>query len=286
MTRSNNCFTASARDLPSSTVADSYERTAIAAAISAACSPNSTCVFTKKVGRFLDRVLKIASMTEDRFKAALFRLLAIKVAMLSHPMSDVRKGTAHRLETGEFESITESCLHHYIDSQRLTQPKKLWTVRQAINSGVFQGEGEIRKASILDELPSINADIAYFDPPYPGVMSYERKYILVDEILEGMSRETSPFTAKNGADMIDTLFEKALHIPIWILSLGNAVVTLAELEQKMIRQGRQTRALEIKHQHLGAVATEEKKEKNREYMVMGWDSSHELLRDLEKGEKK
>jgi 3-hydroxyacyl-CoA dehydrogenase len=35
--------------------------------------------------------------------------------------------------------------------------------------------------------------------------------------------------------MIDGLFERARHIPIWLLSLGNAVVTLGELEEKMAR---------------------------------------------------
>ena len=55
--------------------------------------------------------------------------------------------------------------------------------------------------------------------------------------------------------MLDGLFERAQHIPVWILSLGNAVVTLEELEAKMTRLGRQTRAIEIKYQHLPAVAT-------------------------------
>jgi hypothetical protein len=79
--------------------------------------------------------------------------------------------------------------------------------------------------------------------------------------------------------MIDGLFERAGHIPIWLLSLGNEVVTLGELEEKMKRLGRETRAIEIRHQHLPAVATEEKKERNREFLVMGWDPEAPLLRD-------
>ena len=54
------------------------------------------------------------------------------------------------------------------------------------------------KRSVLEVLPEIEADVAYFDPPYPGVMSYEREYKVIDEILEGHSRPRSPFTAKNG----------------------------------------------------------------------------------------
>jgi adenine-specific DNA methylase len=228
-------------------------------------------VFTPAQARFLDRTLTIADQTEEKAKAALFRLLAIRVASLAHPMSDVRKGTIHRVASGEFESITESCVFHYVDGMRLTRPEKLWEIAKMINAGVFQGSGEVRKASVLDELPSIKADVAYFDPPYPNVMSYEAKYKVIDQLLEGHSRTTSPFTAKNGASMIDNLFERATHIPVWLLSLGNAVVTIEELEAKMLRFGRQTRTLEIRHQHLPAVATAEKKEVNREFLVVGWD---------------
>jgi hypothetical protein len=228
-------------------------------------------VFAKSQARFLDRTLAIANQTEDRAKAALLRLLAIRVALLAHPMSQVRSGTIHRLETGEYESITESCLYHYVDGLRLTRPRKLWDLAQQINAGVFQGEARVMKRSIIDALPEIDADVAYFDPPYPGVMSYEREYKIIDQILEGQAKPTSPFTAKDGAQMLDLLFERAQHIPLWILSLGNAVVGLDDLESKMKRLGRETRALEIHHQHLAAVATEEKKRQNREFLVVGVD---------------
>jgi len=234
-------------------------------------SEYSPSVFTKQQARFIDRSLRIAGQTPDPSKAALYRLLAIRVALLAHPMSQVRKGTIHRLETGEIESITESCLYHYVDGLRLTRPDKLWEIAQSINAGVLQGEGKVLKRSVLEALPEIEAGVAYFDPPYPGVMSYEKEYKVIDEILEGRSRPTSPFTAKDGASMLDQLFELAQHIPVWILSLGNAVVSIEELEAKMLRLGRQTKALEIAYQHLPAVATEEKKRVNKEFLVMGWD---------------
>ena len=230
-------------------------------------------VFAPNQARFLDHAFAVAAETQDRAKAALIRLLAIRVALLAHPMSQVRPGTIHRLQTGEYESITESCLYHYVDGLRLTRPKQLWDLAQRINAGVFQGDAQVMKRSVLDALPEIHADVAYFDPPYPGVMSYEKEYRVIDEMLEGHTRPTSPFTAKDGAAMIDDLFERAQHIPIWVLSLGNEVVGLEELEGKMVRFGRTTRATEIRYQHLPAVATEEKKEKNRELLVLGWCGS-------------
>jgi adenine-specific DNA-methyltransferase len=230
-------------------------------------------VFTANVGRFLDAAFETAEQTKDTAKAALLRLLAVRVALLAHPMSQVRPGTAHRASTGEWESITESCLYHYTEAFRLTTPAKLWDLAQQINAGVFQGEATVMKADILEALPSIQADVAYFDPPYPGVMSYEREYKVIDQILEGTTRATSPFTAKTGASLIDTLFERATQIPLWILSLGNKVVTLEELEAKMVKRGRRTRATAIAYQHLPAVATAEKKETNREFLIVGWDEN-------------
>ena len=73
-------------------------------------------------------------------------------------MSQVRPGTIHRLETGEYESITESCLYHYVEGLRLTRPAKLRELAQAINAGVFQGEGTILKRSVLKALPETQAD--------------------------------------------------------------------------------------------------------------------------------
>jgi hypothetical protein len=228
--------------------------------------------FTGAQARLLDRALALAAETPDPAKAALFRLLAIRVALLAHPMAQVRAGTIHRLSTGEYESITESCLYHYVDGMRLTRPEKLWELAQQINRGVFEGHATIHKVSILEMLPEIHADVAYFDPPYPGVMSYEKEYKVIDEILEGQSRPTSPFTARDGAEMLDTLFDRAQHIPVWLLSLGNAIVGIDDLSSKMARFGRQTRAIEIKYKHLPAVATQEKNESNREFLVVGWDA--------------
>lgn len=236
--------------------------------------------FTGEQGRFLDRALAVAAGTPDPAKAALIRLLAIRVALLAHPMSQVRAGTIHRISSGEYEAITESCLYHYVDGLRLMRPAKLWDLAQQLNAGVFQGEGRVIRASIFDALPVTDATIAYFDPPYERVMSYEKEYRVIDEILEGASRPTSPFTVRGGSAMLDGLFDRAQHIPIWLLSFGNAAVGIEELVSKMARFGRETRAIAIRYQHLPAVATAEKKRENREFLVVGWDPESPLLREI------
>ena len=240
----------------------------------------SPSIFTANVARFIDRCLAASRVTEDPAKAALLRMLAVRIGLLEHPMSQVRKGTIHRVTTGEYEAITSSCVHHYVDGFRLTRLERVWQLAEQINAGVFQGDGRVLQGSVLELLPTIDAAVAYFDPPYPGVMSYEKEYRVIDEILEGQTRPTSPFTAKDGAAMIDGLFERAQHIPVWLLSLGNAVATLDELEGKMTKLGRVTKAIEIKYTHLPSIATQEKNEGNREFLVVGWDPSSPLLRSV------
>ena len=79
--------------------------------------------------------------------------------------------------------------------------------------------------------------------------------------------------------MHDALFYRAQHIPLWVLSLGNAVVGVEELQAKMAKHGRGTKAIALKYQHLPAVATEEKKATNREFLVIGVDPASSLVKN-------
>lgn len=236
-------------------------------------------VFTQTQARLLDRAFAVAETTPDPAKGALLRLLALRVALLIHPMSQVRPGTIGRITTGDFENVTESCLPRYITGLRITRPEPLWELARQINGGVFEGRAKVHKADMLEKLSEIDAHIVYCDPPYGGgVMGYEKEYRVIDEILEGQAKPLSPFTGTNGAAQLDPMFERAQHIPIWILSYGNVGITSHDLAATMQRFGRETRALEIEHQHLPAVATAQKKQENRELLVVGWDPEAPLLR--------
>lgn len=238
-------------------------------------------VFTENVGAVIDKLLHAATLTPIQAKGALYRLLAIRVAMLAHPMSQIRKGTAHRASTGEWESITPSCLSHYVGALRLDTLDSLWHLARKTNAGVFEGKGRVIQGDVLQLLPEITADIMYADPPYSGVMSYEKEYRVIDQLLEGATRPTSPFTTRDGVSMIDALLERAQHLPVWVMSFGNAVTSLEELEAKMARHGRVTKAIAIRYQHLPAIATEEKKRENREFLLIGVDPATTLPVRLE-----
>ncbi len=233
--------------------------------------------FTRAQARLLDRALALADETRDVAKAALLRLLAIRVALLAHPMNQIQGGNMKRLAEGEFDAITESCLPGYIDGLRLTRPDRLWQLAQRINAGVFEGQARVLQTDVMRVLPDIGAHVAYFDPPYPGTSSYEREYKILDEILEGSARAVSPFSAKGGASMLDQLFERAAHIPIWVLSLGNATVTIEELEAEMRAHGHEVRSTSVHYAHKASVAKAESREQNREFILVGWDPSAPLV---------
>lgn len=237
-------------------------------------------VFTASQARLIDRAMSQAAEAKDPARAALLKLLAIRVALLAHPMSQIRSGTIGRVTTGEFESITPSCTRQYIEGLRLSRPAKLWELAQLINAGVFQGNAKVMKADILERLPSIQADIVYFDPPYPGTSSYEKEYRVVDEILEGAALPVSGFSAKDGTKLLEVLFDRARHIPVWILSLNNAAVSLGDLEGMMKGFGREVRSVAVKYQHKPAQAGDKKRQENREFIVSGWDDSIVSLRPI------
>lgn len=234
--------------------------------------------FTTSQARVIDNALALAAESGDAAKAALLRLLAIRIALAAHPFSYARCGTIGKMTTGEFESITASALPQYVRGLRLATFPQLWDLAERINHGVFEGCGEVHQGDTLELLPRTKADLVYADPPYAATRGYEAHYKVVDQILGETTRPTSPFTALTGAGMIDTLLERAKHIPIVVLSFGNETVSLTELEQKMVRHGRATRALVIPYARLAALSKGEKRGRDRELLVLGWDPDSALLR--------
>jgi 16S rRNA G966 N2-methylase RsmD len=235
--------------------------------------------FTASQARAIDNALSVAAESMEPAKAALLRLLAIRIALAAHPFSYARRGTIGKMTSGEFESITPSALPQYVRGLRLATFPQLWDLAERINHGVFEGRGEVRQGDTLELLPTIEADILYADPPYAATRGYEAAYKVVDQILGETTRPTSPFTAQGGAGLIDTLLERAKHIPLVVLSFGNETVSLQELEQKFVQHGRVTRAMEIPYARLAALSKGEKSGRDRELLIVGWDPNSALVRD-------
>jgi 16S rRNA G966 N2-methylase RsmD len=235
--------------------------------------------FTGSQARVIDNSLALASESAEAAKAALLRLLAIRIALAAHPFSYARRGTIGKMTSGEFESITPSALPQYVRGLRLATFSQLLDLAERINHGVFEGRGEVRQGDTLELLPTIEADVLYADPPYAATRGYEAHYKVLDQVLGEETRPTSPFTAHGGAAMIDMLLERAKHIPLVVVSFGNETVTLQELEQKFVQHGRTTRAIEIPYARLAALSKGEKSGRDRELLVVGWDPESALVRN-------
>jgi adenine-specific DNA methylase len=110
------------------------------------------------------------------------------------------------------------------------------------------------------------ADVLYLDPPYGGTLSYEEEYRIIDEIL-GERHEPSAFSGRDGLDYLVALLAECQAYPLWVISYGNAVVDL-ETVKTAIERFRPAHAIEIAYSHMTAVATKEKRESNREFIIL------------------
>jgi adenine-specific DNA methylase len=125
------------------------------------------------------------------------------------------------------------------------------------------------------------ADILYLDPPYGGTLSYEEEYRIIDEIL-GERHEPSAFSRRDGLDYFVSLLTQCEAYPLWVISYGNAVVDLQTVKAA-IERFRPARAVEIAYSHMTAVATKEKREANREFIVLAWKPGSDPDREVEHG---
>lgn len=123
---------------------------------------------------------------------------------------------------------------------KLLRPRfeKLTRLSQRINGGIFKGSPVYAYQQDANEfLQSQSGDLAYFDPPYAGTLSYESTFKTLDAILFGEQPETvkpiSPFT--KGVEALVPMFQSAQHIPVWVLSYGNHLVDLKGLA-KLIQE--------------------------------------------------
>ena len=228
-------------------------------------------VFTEGQARVIDSALAVAALSGDKAKQALLRLLAIRVALLAHPYSLIRKGAIQHLSTGEYERLGTRAATNYVSGLRLTTLRGLESIAAKINAGVFEGQGEVRQMDIVESIGSIEADVMYADPPYASTFAYERQYRFLDQLLGDEQREVSPFSAKGGSRQLDVLLDRARHIPLWLLSFGQETTTITELESKMADFGRETKAISIPYRRLPALTGKAKQELSREFLVIGID---------------
>jgi 16S rRNA G966 N2-methylase RsmD len=236
---------------------------------------------TVKVGRDdIDRLLTAARTTETAtsltgrveplFNAArarpepvasLLNLTLIKAYLRSFPMSMPSASDAGHFANGDLDRVSPHRLGHYIRGTRLFDVEHLWRIAQEVNAGVIGGRGEAGRGDALQILKNSNADVVYMDPPYPGTTGYDRPYRDLDRLL----CDTGPRTP---TPTLEELLAASEHIPLLILSYGGPGVDLNELIYTVSRYREPVESLRVPYPHLTSVATEERRKRNAEFIII------------------
>ena len=116
--------------------------------------------------------------------------------------------------------------------QRLLQPSLeiLEKKRKSINKGIYGGAPvTMHQMDAFDFVERTVGDLLYLDPPYAGTLGYMKTYEVLDHILTGSPATAPSSTFSKDTEALDLLFEKAGHIPHWVLSYGNKQIDKEEL---------------------------------------------------------
>jgi hypothetical protein len=227
----------------------------------------SPSVFSREHARFLDRGLCWArSPTFAGAKRYLMELLLMRWALRCQPMSQLRGTDARAAFEGDFDRVSPRRLGHYLNSRRLLQPPEVMVMARQINAAVFPGRGSVSQADAMEFLARTGGDVVYLDPPYIGTTSYEREYRALDVMLEG--RELTPSRFSSQVEALTELFRAAEHIPVWLISFGNAVLDLDGLLELVRPYRPNIRAVRVPYRHLGSIASEVKNAENEEYIIL------------------
>lgn len=235
-------------------------------------------VFLSKHAEFLDNAFSNVRAMGDSPKKWLSMYLLIKFIFAVRPYSKFSSPNAFNIpmEDRRIEHIKNRTYHNSIKVALKPIPDTLQKLAQEINRGIIDNgkKNIISKLDVVEFLNQTKADIVYFDPPYAGTSAYEDNYHVLDEILAGhqFRPEKSEFSQRDGQKFLTRVFEAAEHIPVWILSMGNAGGANECLDDlvEMMKRHRDTMAYRIKYRHMTGAASEEHKKKNQEYLLVGW----------------
>jgi len=198
----------------------------------------------------------------------LIALLLIKLIFRYFPLGLPGATDARRIVDGDFDAVTPRRLAHYLRRGRcLLRPGNLLAMARDINRAIIPGHADVSQMDVFTFLPAVKADVVYLYPPYPNTQSYERAFALVDEFLGQKPQPTSLFSSRQPP--LDELLDACSHIPVLVLSLGNALLDEGQVRELVARHWRVHRLLSIPYHHYAAVATATKNAQNREFVVLG-----------------
>ncbi len=230
--------------------------------------------FAEVTAQFLDNAFAAVGLVSDEMKRYLLRLLLIKYIYWMRPHSKFSSpGAFNRPFAEERWDDIKSTYKHAISANASHPLPALQHLAKDINRAVARGAQPCRamQGQALETIHAgEGADILYLDPPYGGTLSYEEEYRIIDEIL-GERHELSAFSGRDGLDYLVALLAECQAFPLWVISYGNAVVDLQTVTVA-IERFRPAHAIEIAYSHMTAVATKEKREANREFIILAGEA--------------
>ena len=225
-------------------------------------------VFSRPHAQLIDRALANLRSFDEPLRS-LATLLLIKWILRIQPMSMLRGTDALAAFEGDLDRVSPRRLRHYLESRELLSIGAWIRLADDVNAGVFPGAGEVHQEDALTFLARAAGDVVYLDPPYPRTTSYEHEYAVLDELLEGERRPVSAFSRSQ--DVLPSLLDACQHIPVWLISLNNAVLSLDGLEALVRRHRRYVTSITVPYRHLGSIASKEKNHANQEFIVLATD---------------
>lgn len=194
-------------------------------------------VFSMRHAQTMDCLLGVINETHCPVQQALQRLLLWKLTSryvaYGTSIGTSNRGCAQVLDSGEYHKLPQKRLKDG-SFQRLLKPTLVDAAKliEEINGGVFPALGTVQtyQKDVLELTPSVTADIAYFDPPYANTVGYAKELNILDSVLFGQHMTPlppSPFT--KSVDAITSLLDVSQHIPVWVLSYNDKVISLDEL---------------------------------------------------------
>jgi len=202
--------------------------------------------------RFLDNLYANVSDLDDPYKRSIAFAAAVRTCIYKMPGGKFRpnllpyRSPDHRYHKPKFQQPIEDVYRRFL---------------LAYNAAVFDnGQANLAlNTDILDIISTIQADVAYFDPPYGGsdydylrdyffVELYTRHYGQIHEFRGEVKRHEDP--RRSGFRLVtevqsslQTLFERSVHIPYWVVSYNNRSVPTQDELFELLRRYR--RSIEV-----------------------------------------
>lgn len=222
--------------------------------------------FSFKHAVFLDTGFSLARRPIEKY-------LFMKCIFALRPYSKFSSPNAFNrpMAEGRYDEIKPTYAKHIEDS--FAAPLRILEKEaQKVNAGILSNghENKVFKMDVFDFVEQVEGDILYLDPPYAGTLAYETEYKVLDRILGDKVRPKSLFSNDNGLEMLDKLLAKCQKFPLWVISFGNAggKNDLNRLVE-MVSKYRKCQAKEFSYRHCEAMASEEHKQKSKEWVILG-----------------